>query len=231
MRNFEHKILSESPKIELYNSDCMEMLKSFATNQFDLAICDPPYGINIEKNQQTYNKNKTVSNGGKWKEYKIKEWDNVIPTKEYFDELKRVSKNQIIWGGNYFLDHLGKTKCMLIWDKIQRVYLADGEIAWTSLDKPMKVFRYSKIDAYVNDLRGDEKIHPTQNPIKLYEWMIENYTKEGESILDTHLGSGSSAIASFKMNRNFTGIEIDKEYYDESVERFKKQTVQNLLKF
>ena len=217
--------------IKLVCGNCMDEMKNYSNNQFDIAIVDPPYGINIEKSQQKYNKSNIISNGGKWKSYKIKEWDNAIPDKEYFDELKRVSRNQIIWGGNYFLDYLGKTKCILIWDKIQRTYLSDGEVAWTSLDKPMKVFRYAKINAYVNDLRGDEKIHPTQKPIKLYEWLIDNYTKEEESILDTHLGSGSSAIAAFRKNRNFTGIEIDTEYYQLAITRYNLQTLTTANEF
>jgi len=149
-------------KIEITNEDNMELMKRYPDNYFDLAIVDPPYGIDIEENQKKYTKNKIISNGGKWKEYSQKGWDSETPQKEYFTELQRVSKNQIIWGGNYFLNYLSNTKCFLIWDKIQRTYLSDGELAWTSLDKPMKIFRYSKIDAYINHC--DSKIHPTQKP-------------------------------------------------------------------
>lgn len=202
----------------------MEAMKEMEDNQFDLAIVDPPYGVDIEKKQKAYHEKKTISNGGKWKKYDVKGWDSKIPSKEYFTELERVSKNQIIWGGNYFLDYLGNTKCFLIWDKIQRTYLADGEIAWTSLDKPTKVFRFSKIDAYVNELKKtkDTKIHPTQKPVKLYEWLLMNYAKEGDKILDTHLGSGSIAIACHNLGFDLTGYEIDQEYFSAAVKRYQQ---------
>jgi site-specific DNA-methyltransferase (adenine-specific) len=217
--------------IELIHGDSLQALKGYGDNHFDVAIVDPPYGVEIEKNQKAYHENKTVSNGGKWKKYDIKGWDNAIPTKEYFNELQRVSKNQIIWGGNYFLDYLGNTKCFLIWDKIQRTYLADGEIAWTSLNKPTKVFRLSKIDAYVNELKKtqDTKIHPTQKPVSLYLWILENYTNENDLILDTHLGSGSIAIACHHMKRKLIGYEIDAEYYEKACKRFKEETAQQAL--
>lgn len=217
--------------IKLINGDSLQALKDYNDNHFDVAIVDPPYGVDIEKNQKAYNENKTISNGGKWKKYDVKGWDIETPRKEYFTELQRVSKTQIIWGGNYFLDYLGNTKCFLIWDKVQRTYLADGEIAWTSLNKPTKVFRLSKIDAYVNELKKtkDTKIHPTQKPISLYKWILENYTDENDLILDTHLGSGSIAIACYYMKRKLIGYEIDKEYYDAACKRFKEQTMQQSL--
>ena len=211
--------------------DNMDLMRRYKDNYFDLAIVDPPYGVNIEKNQKAYHEKKIISNGGKWKKYDVKGWDSKTPTKEYFTQLKRVSKNQIIWGGNYFLDYLGNTKCFLIWDKIQRTYLADGEIAWTSLDKPTKVFRFSKIDAYVNELKKtkDTKIHPTQKPVKLYEWLLHNYAKKGYKILDTHLGSGSIAIACHNLGYNLTACEIDKDYFNLAIQRIKKHKAQKRL--
>jgi len=210
--------------INLYNKDCMQALKEFKDNQFNLAIVDPPYGIDIEKSQKTYNKNNTISNGGKWKDYETKNWDLETPNKDYFYELQRISKNQIVWGGNYFIEHLNNTKCFLVWDKIQRTYLSDGELAWTSFDKPMKVFRYSKIDAYVNDC--DIKIHPTQKPIKLYEWLLMNYANKGDKILDTHLGSGSIAIACHNLGFDLEGYELDKEYFEAASKRLKQHQQQ-----
>ena len=215
--------------INITNECNMKLMARYEDNHFDLAIVDPPYGITNNKEIGFGDKKSgRVNRPNKWGN---KDWDSERPTKEYFNELFRVSKNQIIWGGNYFLDYLGNTKCFLIWDKIQRTYLADGEIAWTSLNKPTKVFRLSKIDAYVNELKKtkDTKIHPTQKPISLYKWILENYTNENDLILDTHLGSGSISIACHYMKRKLIGYEIDKEYYDAACKRFKEQTMQQAL--
>lgn len=215
------------PNIELLNMDCLLYMKQCEDKQFDLAIVDPPYGIDIEKSQKTYNKNNTISNGGKWKDYKTKNWDLEIPNKDYFYELQRISKNQIVWGGNYFIKHLNNTKCFLVWDKIQRTYLSDGEMAWTSFDKPMKVFRYSKIDAYVNDC--DIKIHPTQKPKKLYDWILDNYCNNGDKIIDTHLGSGSVALSCWDRKYDLVGLEIDKDYYTKASKRLENHKKQLTL--
>jgi len=197
--------------IELKNIDCMEYLKTLEDNAFELAIVDPPYGIGISSNpiRQQHTK---------------KEWDNVIPKKEYFDELKRVSKNQVIWGGNYFLDYLGNTQCFLIWDKKQPFdfSLAMCEMAWTSFQKPAKMFVQSVLKE-----RG--KIHPTQKPVKLYEWLLMNYAKEGDSILDTHLGSGSIAIACHNLGYDLVGCELDKEYFDAASKRLKQHQAQRTI--
>ena len=188
-------------KITLYNADCMEIMKGFADNQFDLCIVDPPYGIGISSNpvRQLHSK---------------KNWDNLIPKKEYFDELFRVSKNQIIWGGNYFIDYLYNTQCFIIWDKKQPMdfSLSMCEMAWTSFLSPAKIFTQSV-------LKEQMKIHPTQKPIQLYKWLLNKYAKEGDTILDTHLGSGSSAIAAHDGGFEFTGIELDEEYYNAAKER------------
>ena len=187
--------------ITLYNADCMEIMKGFADNQFDLCIVDPPYGIGISSNpvRQLHSK---------------KNWDNSIPKKEYFDELFRVSKNQIIWGGNYFIDYLYNTQCFIIWDKKQPMdfSLSMCEMAWTSFLSPAKIFTQSV-------LKEQMKIHPTQKPVQLYKWLLNKYAKEGDTILDTHLGSGSSAIAAHDGGFEFTGIELDEEYYNAAKQR------------
>tara|TARA_Y100000361_G_scaffold80688_1_gene71336 strand:- start:152 stop:742 length:591 start_codon:yes stop_codon:yes gene_type:complete len=192
----------------------MDALKEFKDNEFDLAIVDPPYGIGDKfkgGNSGKMNFNEVVKKG----------WDNAIPNKEYFDELKRVSKNQIIWGGNYFLDNLGNTRCFICWDKkvSEDFTLAMGELAWTSFDKLAKIFRMS-----VPKTAG--KIHPTQKPVKLYEWILMKYAKEGDKILDTHLGSGSIAIACHNLGFDLEGYELDTEYFKAASKRLKEHQQQ-----
>ena len=188
-------------KITLYNDDCMDILKQTPDKYYDLCIVDPPYGIGISSNpvRQLHSK---------------KNWDNSIPKKEYFDELFRVSKNQIIWGGNYFIDYLYNTQCFIIWDKKQPMdfSLSMCEMAWTSFLSPAKIFTQSV-------LKEQMKIHPTQKPVQLYKWILNKYAKEGDTILDSHLGSGSSAIAAHDGGFEFTGIELDEEYYNAAKER------------
>lgn len=194
--------------IELLNIDCMEYMKTLPDKAFDLAIVDPPYGIGISSNPVRQQHSK-------------KNWDKEIPKKEYFSELFRVSGEQIIWGGNYFLDFLRNTQGFLIWDKQQphEFSLAMCELAWSSIQKPAKIFRYSV-------LSERNKQHPTQKPIKLYEWLLANYAKPGDRILDTHLGSGSSAIAAHYGGFDFVGCELDKDYYEAAKKRFEEQTRQ-----
>jgi len=197
----------------LYNMDCMEYMKSLPDNAFDLAIVDPPYGIGAGNDVLRH----------KYKNEK-KDWDNEIPKKEYFDELMRVSKNQIIWGGNYFFDYLGNTQGFLIWDKVQPhdFSLAMCEFAWSSIQYPAKMFRQSV-------LLEKNKIHPTQKPIKLYEWLLTNYAKQGDKILDTHLGSGSHAIACNNLGFELVGLELDSDYFKASCERIAKEAQQERL--
>ena len=207
--------------INLYNKDCMEALKEFEDNQFDLAIVDPPYGIGVTKNKRLNN----ISN---------KDWDNEIPKKEYFEELKRVSKNQIIWGGNYFIEHLSNTRCYLNWDKLNHSdTYADCEMAWTSFDKNAKIFKYmwdGNRYGFIGAIKGVGKksirMHPTQKPIALYEWLLMNYAKEGDKILDTHLGSGSIAIACHNLGFDLEGYELDKEYFEAASKRLKQHQSQ-----
>jgi len=213
---FAKHVLPAVPFSEVYLEDCTEALKRFNDNHFDLAIVDPPYGIDITKQFENANKAGTKSMFKQTKGIVKKDWDAEIPTAEYFDELKRVSKNQIIWGGNYFLDYLGNTKCMLIWDKMNGGNnMADAELAWTSFDKAVRMFRMHHFSSGY-----ETKIHLTQKPTKLYDWILSKFAKEGDMILDTHLGSGSSRIAAYKGGFNFVGFEIDQEYYEKQEKRF-----------
>lgn len=193
-------------KITITNEDNMLMMARYPDNYFNLAICDPPYGIGISGNPVRQKHTK-------------KNWDNEIPSKEYFNELFRVSKNQIIWGGNYF--DLPPTQGFFIWDKKQPhdFSLAMIEYAWSSIQKPAKMWSLSV-------QKEQNKIHPTQKPIQLYEWLILNNAKEGDKILDTHLGSGSIAIACHNLGFDLTACELDKEYYDASVKRIKNHISQ-----
>ena len=198
-------------KIELHNVDCLPFMKQCEDEQFDLAIVDPPYGIGISSNPVR-------------QQHEKKSWDNAIPSKEYFDELKRVSKHQIVWGGNYFLQYLDNTQCFLIWDKKQPFdfSLAMCEMAWTSFSKPAKIFPQSV-------LKERNKIHPTQKPIELYKWLLTHYAEKGQKILDTHLGGGSIAIACDELGFDLTACEIDKDYFDKANKRLKPYRNQQAL--
>ena len=195
----------------------MEYMATVPDKYFDLAIVDPPYGIGDKfKGGKTgkMNFNEIVNKG----------WDKV-PSDEYFNELQRVSKNQIIWGANHFIDSMPfgcNSPCWIIWDKIQEFSGASFEMAWTSFKSPAKAFRMARCEAYV----GIEKIHPTQKPVKLYEWLLTNYAKKGQKILDTHLGSGSSAIAAHYFGVDFVGCELDKDYFEAAKARFDMATKQ-----
>jgi len=195
--------------ITLYNDDCMEVMKTFKDKQFDLAIVDPPYGIGADTNQLGLaNKKGFTKNAGTYKEYHQTNWDNETPDDAFFNELIRVSKNQIVWGGNYF--HNLHLTGVIVWNKKGSGNFKEGEMAKTSLNT-FKVFDYSRADAYINDC--DMKIHPTQKPVKLYKWLLQNYAKEGDTILDTHFGSLSIGIACHDLGFELTAIELDKDYY------------------
>ena len=216
--------------ITLHNKDCLEAMLEMADNQFDLAIVDPPYGIGIAKDFHANGKNNCKG----WKKHPYKVWDDTTPTQKYFDELMRVSKNQIIWGGNYFIDKIKKpSQGWVIWNKIQRGFsLADGELAWTSFDKAIRIFDYARGNdkGFAPMVKGSERkfigIHPTQKPVALYKWLLQNYAKDGDSILDTHLGSGSIAIACHDMGFDLTAYEIDEEYFAAAQQRLKKHQQQ-----
>lgn len=201
----------QKDNITLIHGDCMDYMRSWPDNAFDLAVVDPPYGINIGNG---------LGNGKK--DYKMhKSWQMQAPTKDYFDELFRVSRNQIVWGGNYFTQFLPTSDGWIIWDKKKGSNLpfAEGEMAWCSIKKKLRIFRYC---ASLRDKDG--RIHPTQKPIALYKWILERYAKEGDKILDTHLGSGSSAIAAYDLGFEFTGIEIDETYYNNAYARLNRHT-------
>lgn len=186
--------------------DCMEYMKGIPDKYFDLAVVDPPYGIKISENPVR-------------QAHKRKSWDNKAPEKKYFEQLFRISKKQVIWGGNYY--DLPPTQNIIVWDKEQpeNFSLAMCEFAWCSVQKPAKMFRYSVLNE-----KG--KIHPTQKPVALYRWIYQHYAKEGDKILDTHLGSGSSRIAAYDAGLDFVGCEIDKEYFDKQEERFAAHAAQ-----
>jgi len=190
--------------------DCIEYMQQFPDNYFELAIVDPPYGISINMNMGR-KKNKR-------KNHIDKKWDNESPTIDYFNELFRVSQNQIIWGGNYF--PLALTKSWIFWDKDvpEGVSFADGELAWTSFDKTLVKAKIKYSGFQGMDENG--KIHPTQKPVSLYRWLLKNYAKPNDKILDTHLGSGSSRIAADMEGFDFYACELDKDYFDASCKRF-----------
>ena len=199
------------------NEDNMQLMARYEDNHFDLAIVDPPYGINASEMTMGSGKNKKYKKG--------KKWDNETPNLEYFKELQRVSKNQIIWGGNYFADKLKPSRCYIFWDKGINgdCDFADGELAWCSFNK---VLRIAPI-RYKGFLGADNvRIHPTQKPVKLYEWLLMNYAKEGDKILDTHLGSGSIAIACHNLGYDLTACELDKDYYEASIKRINQHKAQ-----
>lgn len=211
--------------IELINIDNLEFMRNCLDNQFDLSIVDPPYGIGADKAQnkaaqQRLNAKGTSKAGRHWKMYKQTNWDDAIPTKEYFDELFRISKNQIIWGGNYFTEYLPPTMGWLIWNKMQRNFsLADGEMAWSSFNKAMRIFDFSRGAALADNNNRGGRFHPTQKPVQLYKWILDKYANKGDKILDTHLGSGGIAIACHDYDFEMVGLEIDKDYYTMALRR------------
>jgi DNA modification methylase len=215
-----------------YNIDCMEYMKTLPDKSFDLCICDPPYGIGADKAQNKAAEQREKANGKSkagrgWKKYNSTNWDNEIPKKEYWQELFRVSKNQIVWGGNYFIEYLKPSMGWVIWNKMQREFsLADGELAWTSFNSALRIFDMSRGEALARNNEGGGRFHPTQKPVKLYEWLLTHYAKQGDKILDTHLGSGSSRIAAYNLGFDFVGCEIDEYYFRKQEERFNKHTAQ-----
>lgn len=213
-----------TPTIELLNCDCMEYMVTLPDKAFDLAIVDPPYGIG-EDGRNNHTRRKLA----KSKDYRNNSrYDNEIPGERYFSELLRVSKNRIIFGGNYFLDYLSSTSCFIVWDKNNGENdFADCELAWTSFKTATRKFKYTW-NGMLQEKMGckEVRIHPNHKPIALYRWLLHNYTTTGNRILDTHLGSGSSAIASHQMGFDFVGCELDKDYYDAACKRFKEQTKQ-----
>lgn len=201
-----------------YNMDCLAAMREMPDKAFTLAVCDPPYGINVAQFNMGAGTGKRCSKIEN-RLWTPKDWDSSPPTAEWFSELFRVSENQIVFGGNYF--DLPPCKCFLIWDKGEGMYgrsFSECEFAWTSLSDTARIFKHSPVDK--------NRFHPTQKPIALYRWIFQHYAKPGDKILDTHLGSGSSRIAAYDAGLDFVGYEIDKEYFDKQEERFAQHTAQ-----
>ena len=219
--------------IQITNEDNMELMARYPDNYFDLAIVDPPYGINADENAF---KNGVNCKANGFKEHKKGSWDNAIPKKSYFMELFRVSKNQIVWGGNYFTEFLPPIMSWIVWDKMQHNFsFADGELAWSSFGTKLKIFQYARGNesGFAPKIKAGLKIglniHPTQKPIGLYKFCLENYAKPGDKILDTHLGSGSIAIACHDYKFDLTACELDKEYFDKAMQRINNHMAQQKL--
>lgn len=217
------------PITEVYNIDFMEYMATLPTKFFDLAIVDPPYGINASK-KICYHKESLTK-------YISKDWDKQKPSEDYFKELFRVSKFQIIWGANYFIEYLYSSKCWIAWDKKQpfEMDFAMVELAWTNFDMSSKMFSCSrkymgnKVSNNPKKAKQYVKLHPTQKPIALYEWILKNFAKPNWKIFDSHLGSGSSRIASYELGFDFFGCEIDKDYFDVMQKRFENYLKQPKL--
>lgn len=203
-----------------YNMDCMQFMKRVPDNHFDLAVVDPPYGLD------EFKKNRTRSKLAKSTNYAQKNWDKKTPDESYFEELFRVSKNQIIFGANHFISKIPKdSSCWIVWDKMNgKNDFADCELAWTSFKKAVRIFRFrwqGFIQGYQHGVK-ERRIHPCQKPVALYKWIFENFSTEKQNILDTHLGSGSSRIAAYLCGLDFTGIENDEEYFKDEELRFER---------
>jgi site-specific DNA-methyltransferase (adenine-specific) len=215
------------PISEVYNEDCIELMKRYPDKHFDLAVVDPPYGIDI--NNQSQGKGGGVA---RKIEYTKKDWDKQAPNTQYFAELIRVSKNQIVWGANHFISKLPyDSSCWIVWNKENgETDFADCELAWTSFRTAVRIFKWKWAGMLQQNMKDKEiRVHPTQKPVALYSWLLHNYAKQGDKILDTHLGSGSSRIAAHKAKLSFVGCEIDKEYFDKQEKRFKEYVSQLTL--
>lgn len=204
-------------QLDLRNMDCMDLMAEYPDNYFELAIVDPPYGIGVNTNMGRRKGNK------KSNYHKFHGEDKSIPNSSFFGELFRVSKNHIVWGGNYMIEHLKPSSCWVVWDKgfSEEMSFAQVELAWTSFKSSAKKFATHPNQA--------SRIHPTQKPVALYKWLLHNYAKQGDKILDTHLGSGSIAIACHDYSFDLTGSELDKEYYEAMMTRINNHTAQKRL--
>jgi site-specific DNA-methyltransferase (adenine-specific) len=208
-------------KSEVFNMDCIEGMKQYPDNYFELAIVDPPYG-NIDAIGLIDNKKNNLQ-ATKRKNYKL--FENIAPDNEYYIELERVSKNQIVWGGNF----LGLCGGVIVWNKNGTAF-GEAEIAICSTHKSVKIYEFTWNGMIQGNMKNKEnRIHPTQKPVQLYKWILTNYAKEGDKILDTHLGSGSSRIAAYDLGFEFTGFELDEDYFKASEKRFKQHTDQLTL--
>ncbi len=212
--------------IEIHNADCMKFLPDYPDNHFDLAIVDPPYGIKEPAFRKT-----ARTKLARLTKYCTAIWQQDKPGPEYFDQLFRVSKNQIIWGGNYF--GLSASRCWIVWDKHTKdTQWADAELAWTSFDKSVKIFDFAWNGMIQGNMKNKEKrIHPTQKPAQLYKWLLMQYAKPGDTILDTHADSLSIAIACYDLGFDLTAFEIVKKYYNDAMKRFETHKQQMKINF
>lgn len=213
-------------KLTLHNADCMDIMREFPDKHFDLAIVDPPYGIG-EDGASNHSRGLLAEP----KKFEPKKWDRAIPSPTYFAELRRVSCEQIIWGGNYY--PLPPTSCWVVWDKLNEgTDFADCELAWCSFKTAVRKFSFRWNGMLQGNMANKEvRIHPTQKPVALYRWLLAKYAQPGQRILDTHLGSGSHAIAAHYAGMEFTGIELDPDYFAAAVARIKAETAQMTLDF
>ncbi len=211
--------------INLVHCDCLEAMKGMADNQFDLAIVDPPYGIG-EDGKSNHSRDRKA----RATRFKHKDWDSKKPEKIYFEEIVRVSKNQVIWGANHF-GHMQPSSCWIVWDKDNgNSDFADCELAWTGFGSTTRKIKYRWNGMLQENMKNKEKrIHPTQKPVALYKWLLTNYAKPGNKILDTHLGSGSIAIACWDLKFDLEAYEIDADYYNAAKKRFDTHIKQGLL--
>jgi DNA modification methylase len=201
----------------LYQGDCLDILPTLADKSVDLVLTDPPYGIGAS--------NKSFRSGKGWADYGDSTWDNEVPAKECFDIMLKGSENQIIWGGNYFAKYLPVSMGWLVWNKMQRNFsLADGELAWTSFNNALRIFDYSRGAAL-----QDGKVHPTQKPVALFGWCLQNYSKEQDLILDPFAGSGTTAIACIRYNRRYILIEKEEKYCDIAAKRIESELDQTTI--
>lgn len=204
-------------KTRVENIDCMIRMRETPDKFYELAICDPEYGLGENGGN--------ISRHHSQKKYALKDWDNEPPPQEYFNELLRVSKNQIIWGANHFISKIAiDSPCWIFWDKDRFGDFADGELAWTSFKTAVRYYKFTW-DGFRKEMPCD-RIHPTEKPVSLYKWLLKNYAKEGDKILDTHLGSQSSRIAAFDLGFDFTGYELDKDYFEAGCKRFNQHKTQ-----
>ncbi len=210
--------------IEYFNEDCLIGMARYPDKHFDLAIVDPPYGIGMDKTHF-----ETKSSKSKASEYGEKKWDAIAPNENYFNELIRISKNQVIWGANHFISKIPfDSSCWVVWDKDNGGSLhADCELAYTSFETSVRRFKYTWHGMRQENMKNKEhRIHPTQKPVALYKWLLTNYAKPGDKILDTHVGSASSLIACYDLGFDAVGFELDEEYYKASKQRLKDHMAQ-----
>ena len=219
--------------IMITNENNMELMARYPDNYFDLAIVDPPYGIGEDGGDK-----KRGTKGIKTPIYTKKDWDKSPPNMEYFKELFRISKNQIIWGANHFIQSISasgnntNSSCWIVWNKDNTGDFADCELAWTSFKTSVRMFTFRWNGMLQGDMKNKEtRIHPTQKPVALYKWLLKKYAKQGDKILDTHLGSGSIALACHDYGFDLTACELDKEYYDAAIKRIKNHVSQIQLRF